>query len=60
MNAREDGSLSMELGGILLPLTRSSGRFRAIWGRHCTREQGHAFWNATNVRRRHDIVRGEG
>ncbi len=46
INVCEDDSLSMELGDMLLPLIRFSDRFGAIWGRLCTREQGHAFLDA--------------
>ncbi len=45
---------------ILLPFIRSNGRLGAIWGRLCTRERGHAFVDASSLRRRHNVVRDEG
>ena len=34
-------------------------RFRAIWCKLCTREQGHAFLDASIIKRRHDLARDE-
>ena len=49
----------MELNGILLSLIRSSDRFRAIRGRLCMCEQGHAFLDTPILMKRHDVVRDE-
>jgi len=47
INICKNNSLSIKLSDMLLSLIRSSNRSKVIWGKLYTREQEHAFLNAS-------------